>query len=200
MSGTTEIAQLPPGLWSQPALDTSAVAVLGAVEPVQRVRIPADLVYDFIPGLAPTRFLRGLAEKKIFGERCPETGDVYVPPRGTSPTCGLRTTEQVELSDKGTVASFCVVHIGFGTNAPPTPFCSALVLLDGAVGLAVRADPGDPPRPGAHRDARAGRVGRRRPAHDEFRGHQMVAPDRRTRRARRSVERTHVTMRQGSGR
>ena len=25
-----------------------------------------------------------------------------------------------------------MVHIGFGVNAPPTPFCSALVLLDGA--------------------------------------------------------------------
>lgn len=132
MTGTGDIAQLPAGLWSQPAIDTSAVAVLGHVEPVQRVRIPAELVYDFIPGLAPTRFLRGLAEKKIFGELCPETGDVYVPPRGTAPSCGLRTIKQVELSHSGTVTTFCVVHIGFGTNAPPTPFCSAMVLLDGA--------------------------------------------------------------------
>jgi uncharacterized OB-fold protein len=90
------------------------------------------MVYDYIPGLAPTRFLRGLAQKKIYGEKCPESGDVYVPPRGTSPTTGLRTTEQVELSHHGTISSFCVVHIAFGTNAPPTPFCTALVLLDGA--------------------------------------------------------------------
>ena len=125
-------ATLPPGLWSQPDLDLSAIPELAEVESIQRVRIPADLTYDYIPGLAPTRFLRGLAEKKIFGEKCPVSGDVYVPPRGTSPTTGLRTTEQVELSHHGTISSFCVVHIAFGTNAPQTPFCTALVLLDGA--------------------------------------------------------------------
>jgi uncharacterized OB-fold protein len=125
-------ASLPEGLWSAPQIDTSAVPALDNGESVQRVRIPASVRYDYIPGLAPTRFLRGLAEKKILGERCPVTGDVYVPPRGMSPAVGLPTTEQVELAHTGTVASFCVVHIGFGTNAPPTPFCSAMVLLDGA--------------------------------------------------------------------
>lgn len=123
---------LPEGLWSQPAVDLSAVAELDGVEPIQRVRLPASMVYDYVPGLASTRFLRGLAQKKILGEKCPVSGDVYVPPRGVSPVAGLPTTEQVELPHKGSVASFCVVHIGFGTNAPPTPFCSALVLLDGA--------------------------------------------------------------------
>jgi uncharacterized OB-fold protein len=49
-----------------------------------------------------------------------------------SPVVGLPTTEQVELPDRGSLAAFCVVHIGFGVNAPPTPFVSALVLLDGA--------------------------------------------------------------------
>ena len=45
---------------------------------------------------------------------------------------GLPTTEQVEVGPKGSITSFCVVHIGFGVNAPPTPFVSALVLPDGA--------------------------------------------------------------------
>ena len=49
-----------------------------------------------------------------------------------SPVVGLPTTEQVELPDRGTLAAFCIVHIGFGVNAPPTPFVSALVLIDGA--------------------------------------------------------------------
>lgn len=119
-------------LWTQPAIDTSAIDGLTDAETIKRVRIPASISYNYIPGLAPTRFLRGLAEKKILGERCQTTGDVYVPPRGVSPIDGLPTVEQVELPHKGTVASFCVVHIGFGVNAPPTPFCSALVLLDGA--------------------------------------------------------------------
>lgn len=128
---STEISTVPDGLWTQPELDTSAVD-LGDEEPVQRVRVPASIVYDYVPGLATTRFLRGLQQRKILGEKCPVTGDVYVPPRGVSPVSGYPTTEQVELSHEGTVVSFCVVHIGFGTNAPPTPFCSAMVLLDGA--------------------------------------------------------------------
>ncbi len=129
---STEISTLPEGLWSQPPVDVSRLDGLDGVERIQRIQVPASLEYAYIPGVAPTRFLRGLAQKKILGERCPVSGDVYVPPRGISPVVGLPTTEQVELSHKGSVSSFCVVHIGFGVNAPPTPFCSALILLDGA--------------------------------------------------------------------
>lgn len=132
MAEPTTYDVLPDDLWTQPDIDVSGIAELDGVEPVQRVRLPASIVYDFVPGLAPTRFLRGLAEKKIYGEKSPESDDVYVPPRGVDPVSGRPTGEQVELPHKGSVASFCVVHIGFGTNAPPTPFCSALVLLDGA--------------------------------------------------------------------
>ena len=46
--------------------------------------------------------------------------------------CGLPTTTQVEVGPKATVTSFCVVHIGFGVNAPPTPFVTAMILPDGA--------------------------------------------------------------------
>lgn len=127
--GDRTISLLPDGLWSQPQ---PTVPGAPAGEAVQRVCIPARLVYDYTPGLAQSRFLRGLAEKRILGERCPVTGDVYVPPRGVSPVSGLPTTEQVEVGPKATITSFCVVHIGFGVNAPPTPFVSALFLPDGA--------------------------------------------------------------------
>ena len=123
------ITPFPEGLWTEPTITGPGSA---AEDPVQRIRVPASLHYEYIPGVATTRFLRGLADKKILGERCPATDEVYVPPRGMSPVVGLPTTEQVELPDKGAIAAFCVVHIGFGVNAPPTPFVSALVLLDGA--------------------------------------------------------------------
>ena len=123
------VSTLPEGLWTQPQ---PSGADLGDAEAVQRVRMPAAMVYDYSPGLARTRFLRGLQEKKILGERCPETGDVYVPPTGVAPVSGLLTTEQVEVGPYATITPFCVVHIGFGVNAPPTPFVSALFLPDGA--------------------------------------------------------------------
>ncbi len=123
------VSTLPEGLWTQPV---PSVPVDLGDDPVQRQVVPASMRYDYSPGLATSRFLRGLAEKRILGERCPETGEVYVPPRGVSPVSGLRTTEQVEVGPKATITSFCVVHIGFGVNAPPTPFVSALFLPDGA--------------------------------------------------------------------
>jgi len=125
------VTPFPDGLWSQPQ-PTLPASVAAVDEAVQRIRVPASIVYSYNPGTAPTRFLRGLAEKRILGEKDPVNGDVYVPPRGMSPIVGLPTTEQVELIDHGTLSAFCVVHIGFGVNAPPTPFVSALVLLDGA--------------------------------------------------------------------
>lgn len=128
MSDTT-ISNLPEGLWSQPQ---PRVPELGDVEPVQRIRVPASLVYDYTPGSAPSAFLRALADKRILGGRCEEDPEVYVPPRGVSPVVGRRLSEMVEVGPDATITSFCVVHIGFGENAPPTPFVSALILPDGA--------------------------------------------------------------------
>jgi len=123
------VSVLPDGLWTQPVADVPGG---DGEDPVRRLTGPASMRYDYTPGLAQSRVLRGLAEKKILGERCPVTGDVYVPPRGVSPVSGLRTTEQVEVGPSATITAFCVVHIGFGVNAPPTPFVSALFLPDGA--------------------------------------------------------------------
>ena len=123
---------LPAGLWSQPAVDTSAVDGLAAVAAVQMVRTPAKLDYDYTPGIATTRFLRAIKEKRLVGERCPETGKVYIPPRGVSPVCGLPTTEQVELGHDGTMVSYCVVNLDFTGNAQEIPYVSALIVVDGS--------------------------------------------------------------------
>ena len=144
------IAQMPEGLWTQPDIDLSSLGLTDGDEAVRRVRNPARLEYDYTPGLATTRFLRAIEQKRLVGERCPETGKVYVPPRGMSPVSGLPTTEQVELSDHGTVTSFCVVNLQFTGLVQEVPYVSALILPDGA-------DVG----------------GRRRPGH-QLREHQMV--------------------------
>jgi uncharacterized OB-fold protein len=124
------ITTMPTDLWSQP--QPSVPAKAEGTEEVQRIRTPASMVYDYTPGLAPTIFLRGLAEKKILGARYSGSEDVYVPSRGMDPVLGKATDETVEVGPKATITSFCVVHIGFGENAPPTPFVSALILPDGA--------------------------------------------------------------------
>ncbi|MEZ5239842.1 MAG: OB-fold domain-containing protein [Microthrixaceae bacterium] len=123
------ISEMPTGLWSQPEV---AVPGGGDSEQVMRITVPATLVYDYTPGAAPTRFLRGLQQGKILGERAAGGTDVYVPSRGMDPVLGRATTESVEVGPKATITTFCVVHIGFGENAPTPPFVSALILPDGA--------------------------------------------------------------------
>lgn len=124
--------EIPEGVWSQPEVDMSAVAEIASVESVRSVRAFASLTYDYTPGLATTRFLRAIKEKRLVGERCSETGKVYIPPRGVSPVSGLPTTEQVDLGLDGTVVSFCVVNLDFTGNAQEIPYVSALILVDGS--------------------------------------------------------------------
>lgn len=128
MSDDRSISEFPEGLWTQPAVTTPDLTA----EPVQRIRDLASMRYDYTPGLTQTRFLRGLEQKKIIGERAEGSTDVYVSHRGIDPVTGIPTVEQVEVGPHATITAFCVVHIGFGVNAPPTPFVSALFLADGA--------------------------------------------------------------------
>jgi uncharacterized OB-fold protein len=102
------------------------------VELVKSVRTPAEMHYAYTAGAATTRFLTGLAQKKILGERCPKCGKVYVPPRGSCPSDGIPTTDQVDLPHKGTVTSFCIVNVQFYGQAMEVPYTSGLILLDGA--------------------------------------------------------------------
>lgn len=119
---------------------------LRGVEAVRSVRTPARLDYTFTAGQATTRFLTGVRQKRILGERAPG-GKVYVPSRGADPQLGVPTVEQVELPHVGTVTSFCVVNVAFYGQAMEIPYVSALILLDGAdlpiMHLLQEVDPSD---------------------------------------------------------
>ncbi|MDX6234083.1 MAG: uncharacterized protein QOH68_3165 [Nocardioidaceae bacterium] len=109
---------------------------LEGIELVRSVRTPARLEYRFTAGAATSRFLRGIAQKKILGERCPKCQKVYVPSRGSCPTDGVPTAEQVEVSHTGTLTTYCVVNVQFYGQGMEIPYVSATVLLDGAdIGL-----------------------------------------------------------------
>jgi len=101
-------------------------------DPVMVIATPIRLDYTYTAGQASSRFLRGLTERKLLGQRCPECRKVYIPPRGSCPTCGVPTAEDVECKDTGTVTTFCVVNIPFPGQAIRPPFVAASVLLDGA--------------------------------------------------------------------
>jgi len=100
--------------------------------PVTTLVTPIRLEYEYTPGRAPSRFLRHLTEGRLVGQRCPRCSKVYLPPRGSCPTCGVATEEEVECSDRGVVTTFCVVNIPFAGQAVECPYVCAAVLVDGA--------------------------------------------------------------------
>ncbi len=73
-----------------------------------------------------------MAQGRILGQRCPTCGKVYVPPRGSCPRCGVATTDEVEVSDKGTVTTFCIVRVPSENIDLKLPYTAAHILLDGA--------------------------------------------------------------------
>lgn len=133
-------------------------------DPVTLIEIPMRLDYKITAAGSRAKFLRGLVEGKILGERCSECAKVYVPWRGCCPTCGTAESTTVELADSGTVTTFSIINIPFGTQAFQTPYAAAAILLDGAdlpllhllnnvplaevrMGLRVRAVWDDQPKP-----------------------------------------------------
>lgn len=99
---------------------------------VTTVTTPIHLHYRHSASLEESRYLRGLAEGRLLGQRCPACRKVYVPPRGACPTDGVPTEEEVELADTGTVTTFCIVNVPFLGQRITPPYVAAYVLLDGA--------------------------------------------------------------------
>ncbi|MFF2568776.1 Zn-ribbon domain-containing OB-fold protein [Streptomyces sp. NPDC058084] len=105
-------------------------------EPVTGIVAAARLDYTYTPGRAQTGYLRSLAERRTVGERCPSCAKVYVPPRGACPTCGVATSERVEVGPRGTVTTYCIVNIKAKNLDIEVPYVYAHIALDGA-GLAL---------------------------------------------------------------
>jgi len=99
---------------------------------VTRVITPVSLDYLYAASPEESAFYRGLNEGRILGQRCPACQKVYVPPRSACPADGTPTAEEVEVSQTGTITTFCVVNVPFLGQKITPPYVSAYVLLDGA--------------------------------------------------------------------
>jgi uncharacterized OB-fold protein len=108
---------------------------------------PVRLHYMHTASPGESFYLRGLAERRLLGQRCGVCGQVYVPPRGTCPADGVPTREEVELAESGTVTTFCVVNVGYPGQKVTPPYVAAQILLDGADiafgHLVLGCDPGE---------------------------------------------------------
>ncbi|MGN9762517.1 Zn-ribbon domain-containing OB-fold protein [Streptomyces sp. SD31] len=101
-------------------------------DPITGIVARARLDYTYSPGRAQTAYINALADRRNVGERCPSCRKVYVPPRGACPTCGVATSEQVEVGPRGTVTTFCIVNIKAKNLDIEVPYVYAHIALDGA--------------------------------------------------------------------
>ena len=79
-----------------------------------------------------SRFFSELENKRFLATKCPQCAKVWAPPRPLCPDC-LQITEWHELSGKGSLASFSVMHYAPSMTAYlETPYVLAYVKLEGA--------------------------------------------------------------------
>jgi len=114
------------------SVETKAPEVRQTVDPVTGIVVPIELDYLYAASPEETLFYSSVAEGKLVGQRCPTCGKVYIPPRSACPADGTPTREEVELSDTGTITTFCIVNVPFLGQRITPPYVSAYVLLDGA--------------------------------------------------------------------
>ena len=114
----------PDALWPQQKRDDA--------DPVTITVTPVRLRYEHTASAAESAYLRGLADGRLIGRRCPACGKVYVPSRGVCPADGVPADEAVELPDIGTVTTFSIVNVGYPGQQVTPPYVAAAVLLDGA--------------------------------------------------------------------
>jgi uncharacterized OB-fold protein len=116
----------------EPATGDAAPVVGTVPEVVSMITTPVHLTVHHTVSPGEDVYLRGLAEGRLVGQRCPLCRKVYVPPRGACPTCGVPTGDDVELPDRGTVTTFCIVNVPFLGQRITPPYATAYILLDGA--------------------------------------------------------------------
>ena len=100
--------------------------------PVTMTVTPVRLRYEHTASPGESTYLRGLAEGRLIGQRCPACGKVYVPSRGTCPVDGVPAEEEIDLPDTGTVTTFSIVNVAYPGQQVTPPYVAAAVLLDGA--------------------------------------------------------------------
>jgi len=101
-------------------------------EPLKSITTPVRVAYTYTPGIAATKYLRGLEKGKLIGGVCDSCGRVYIPMRGACPRCGVPTSNEVELADKGTIVTLTVVRVPSENIQVDLPYCVANIKLDGA--------------------------------------------------------------------
>jgi len=105
--------------------------------PLLTISSEIEQPYNYSLGRYGGRLVKELRDnKRIVGIKCPKCGRVYAPPRQVCGRCFTKMDEFVEISNKGTLDSFTVVHFSFldpeTGQKRPVPYGYGRMKLDGA--------------------------------------------------------------------
>lgn len=93
-----------------------------------------------LTGASLTQILNG---RRLMGTRCMGCGALYLPPRPLCPHCYQGHMEWIELSGRGRLCAFTVIHVaptamidaGYSRD---NPYCSGVVQLDEGPGISAQ--------------------------------------------------------------
>jgi len=89
--------------------------------------------YKYSMGILASQFFVKLRDsKKITAAKCPACNSITVPPRSSCPKCFSKITELVELSGKGILVTYTVVHYESSVQAVRPPYAVGVIKLEGA--------------------------------------------------------------------
>ncbi|MBN1374554.1 MAG: Zn-ribbon domain-containing OB-fold protein [Dehalococcoidia bacterium] len=89
--------------------------------------------YKYSMGALASQFFVKLRDsRKICAAKCPGCGSITVPPRSTCPECFSKITDLVELSGKGTLVTYTVVHYSSSVQAVKPPYAVGVIKMEGA--------------------------------------------------------------------
>jgi uncharacterized protein len=128
-----DIEGFAPEGGDQPDVEDPGTGVTHVDGPVNRVRLPMAVTYEWSAGPRSTSHLAALQQGRLVGKRCDVCHHVYFPPRnGTCPRDGALLGDDVELPSTGTITTFCIVNVPFLGQAITPPYVAASIMLDGA--------------------------------------------------------------------
>lgn len=80
------------------------------------------------------RFWREIPQRyNLIGNKCESCSKVYFPPRESCPDCRRKSMgkmQKIQLSGKGTVESYTIIHVGPEEFDKQTPYPMAIIKLD----------------------------------------------------------------------
>ena len=89
--------------------------------------------YKFSVGSLASKFFIKIRDSKVLcGAKCPKCHMVNFPPRSVCPKCFSKVEELVELSGKGKLETFTIVHYESSVQALKPPYAIGVIKLEGA--------------------------------------------------------------------